>query len=323
MEKLLRAGFAAMGLPLDETALTRFETYYELLEERSKVMNLTAIHGETDVAQLHFLDSAALLTVEPLAGKSVIDVGTGAGFPGLPLKIAQPDISLTLLDSLDKRVRFLGDVCAATGLADVTCLHARAEEAPELRGRFDAAVSRAVARLYLLCELCLPFVRTGGVFLAMKGPDCAEELDEARSAIRKLGGTYERTVTYTVPGTDVTHSVVVIRKTAATVSPPLGEDAKGAFISYAPDANCVGRLDCQKSTTFLTKRLQSAARIICAPPARKFHTCSLSGIFSAAHVAGENDWTFFAPAGANSTRSLKSCRKRPPREPCGGGFGIS
>ena len=150
MEKLLRAGFAALGLPLDETALTRFETYYELLEERSKVMNLTAIHGETDVAQLHFLDSAALLTVEPLAGKSVIDVGTGAGFPGLPLKIAQPDISLTLLDSLDKRVRFLGDVCAATGLADVTCLHARAEEAPELRGRFDAAVSRAVARLYLL-----------------------------------------------------------------------------------------------------------------------------------------------------------------------------
>ncbi len=204
MDELLRAGFAALGLPLDAAALARFQTYYTLLDERSKVMNLTAIHGETDVAQLHFLDSAALLTVEPLAGKSVIDVGTGAGFPGLPLKIAQPDISLTLLDSLDKRVRFLGDVCAATGLTDVTCLHARAEEAPELRGQFDAAVSRAVARLYLLCELCLPFVRTGGVFLAMKGPDCAEELDEARSAIGKLGGMYERTVRYTIPGTDVT-----------------------------------------------------------------------------------------------------------------------
>ena len=205
MDELLRAGFAALGLPLDAAALARFQTYYTLLDERSKVMNLTAIHGETDVAQLHFLDSAALLTVEPLAGKSVIDVGTGAGFPGLPLKIAQPDISLTLLDSLDKRVRFLGDVCAATGLTDVTCLHTRAEEAPELRGQFDAAVSRAVARLYLLCELCLPFVRTGGVFL-----------DEARSAIRKLGGTYERTARYTIPGTDVTHSVVVIRKTAPT-----------------------------------------------------------------------------------------------------------
>ena len=175
MDELLRAGFAALGLPLDAAALARFQTYYTLLDERSKVMNLTAIHGETDVAQLHFLDSAALLTVEPLAGKSVIDVGT-----------------------------------------DVTCLHTRAEEAPELRGQFDAAVSRAVARLYLLCELCLPFVRTGGVFLAMKGPDCAAELDEARSAIRKLGGTYERTARYTIPGTDVTHSVVVIRKTAPT-----------------------------------------------------------------------------------------------------------
>lgn len=198
-------------------ALARFQTYYTLLDERSKVMNLTAIHGETDVAQLHFLDSAALLTVEPACRPSRSSTSApGAGFPGLPLKIAQPDISLTLLDSLDKRVRFLGDVCAATGLADVTCLHARAEEAPELRGQFDAAVSRAVARLYLLCELCLPFVRTGGVFLAMKGPDCAEELDEARGAIRKLGGMYERTVRYTIPGTDVTHSVVVIRKTAPT-----------------------------------------------------------------------------------------------------------
>ena len=147
MEKLLRAGFAALGLPLDAAVLARFQTYYTLLDERSKVMNLTAIHGETDVAQLHFLDSAALLTVEPLAGKSVIDVGTGAGFPGLPLKIAQPDISLTLLDSLDKRVRFLDDVCAATGLTDVTCLHTRAEEAPELRGQFDAAVSPVVGQL--------------------------------------------------------------------------------------------------------------------------------------------------------------------------------
>ena len=133
MDELLRAGFAALGLPLDAAALARFQTYYTLLDERSKVMNLTAIHGETDVAQLHFLDSAALLTVEPLAGKSVIDVGTGAGFPGLPLKIAQPDISLTLLDSLDKRVRFLGDVCAATGLTDVTCLHTRAEDVSDAR----------------------------------------------------------------------------------------------------------------------------------------------------------------------------------------------
>ena len=231
MDELLRAGFAALGLPLDETALTRFETYYELLEERSKVMNLTAIHGETDVAQLHFLDSAALLTVEPLAGKSVIDVGTGAGFPGLPLKIAQPDISLTLLDSLDKRVRFLDDVCAATGLTDVTCLHTRAEEASELHGQFDAAVSRAVARLYLLCELCLPFVRTGGVFLAMKSVESDPELQEARSAIAQLGGAVEDVTDYTIPGTEVTHRVVRIRKERPT---PAGFPRAFARIKKAP-----------------------------------------------------------------------------------------
>ena len=231
MDELLRAGFAALGLPLDAAALARFQTYYTLLDERSKVMNLTAIHGETDVAQLHFLDSAALLTVEPLAGKSVIDVGTGAGFPGLPLKIAQPDISLTLLDSLDKRVRFLGDVCAAAGLTDVTCLHARAEEAPELRGQFDAAVSRAVARLYLLCELCLPFVRTGGVFLAMKSVESDPELQEARSAIAQLGGAVEDVTDYTIPGTEVTHRVVRIRKERPT---PAGFPRAFARIKKAP-----------------------------------------------------------------------------------------
>ena len=155
--------------------------------------------------------------IEITGGKRVIDVGTGAGFPGLALKIACPDMELTLLDSLDKRIGFLRGTCAKLGFDDVECVHARAEEIPDrYRQSFDFAVSRAVARLNLLCELCLPFVRTGGVFLAMKGPDCAAELDEARSAIRKLGGTYERTVRYTIPGTDVTHSVVVIRKTAPT-----------------------------------------------------------------------------------------------------------
>lgn len=216
MEQLLRDGFAQLGLPLSDEALRRFRTYYAFLEERSQVMNLTAIHGEQDVARLHFLDCAALLTAEPFAGKAVIDVGTGAGFPGLPLKIAQEDIRLTLLDSQAKRVHFLAEMCEKLGFADVPCIHARAEETPELRGGFDIAVSRAVARLYLLCELCLPFVRKGGVFLAMKGPDCAEELEEAARAIRTLGGTYERTIPYTIPGTDIVHSVVVIRKTGDT-----------------------------------------------------------------------------------------------------------
>ena len=213
----LRALLAQGNIVLTDEAQDRLLAYHRLLLEWNARMDLTNV-PEEEMALRHYADSLLSLARKEWFpdGARLIDVGTGAGFPGLPLKIAQPDISLTLLDSLDKRVRFLGDVCAATGLTDVTCLHTRAEEAPELRGRFDAAVSRAVARLYLLCELCLPFVRTGGVFLAMKGPDCAAELDEARSAIRKLGGTYERTARYTIPGTDVTHSVVVIRKTAPT-----------------------------------------------------------------------------------------------------------
>ena len=181
LEELLTAGFAQLSLPLDEEALRRYRLYYEALEETNKVMNLTAISGEADCARLHFLDCAALLGLAELEGKSLIDVGTGAGFPGLALKIARPSIRLTLLDSLDKRVRFLSQTCEALGFSDVDCLHARAEEAPpELREQFDIAASRAVARLNLLCELCLPFVKVGGLFVAMKGPDVKEELQEAK-----------------------------------------------------------------------------------------------------------------------------------------------
>ena len=213
MEKLLRAGFAALGLPLDETALTRFETYYELLEERSKVMNLTAIHGETDVAQLHFLDSAALLTVEPLAGKSVIDVGTGAGFPGMPLRLLEPDFDLTLLDSLGKRVDFLQETAQAMDLKRIQCVHARAEEfARQHREKFDIATSRAVAQLNILCELALPLVKVGGQFLAMKSVDSDQEVQSAKSAIAQLGGKIGKIWDYTIPGTDIRHRVVIIQK---------------------------------------------------------------------------------------------------------------
>ena len=216
MEQILKDGFAALGLPLTDTALKHFRTYYEYLSEQNKVMNLTAIEGEADTARLHFLDCAALLTVQELAGRSVIDVGSGAGFPGLPLKIAQEEVRLTLLDSLEKRVRFLADTCALLGFDDVECIHARAEDAKALRGQFDAAVSRAVARLNLLAELCLPFVKVGGVFLAMKGPGAAEELAEAASAIETLGGGAAEILPYTIPGTDQAHSIVRIRKSAPT-----------------------------------------------------------------------------------------------------------
>ncbi|MBO5495958.1 MAG: 16S rRNA (guanine(527)-N(7))-methyltransferase RsmG [Oscillospiraceae bacterium] len=217
MEDILCRGFADLGLPLDETALSRFRLYYEQLEETNKVMNLTAITGEEDVARLHFLDSAALLTLEDMAGKRLLDVGSGAGFPGLVLKIACPSLSLTLLDSLDKRVRFLSGLCETLDLADVRCLHARAEEAPaELRESFELVSSRAVARLNLLCELCLPFVQVGGRFLAMKGPEAEEEVREAAGAIRTLGAEVERLAPYTIPGTDRSPCVVVLRKVRAT-----------------------------------------------------------------------------------------------------------
>lgn len=217
LEQTLREGFEALGLPPDERMIGRYRVYADFLAEKNAVMNLTAIEGEDEVARLHFLDCAALLKEYDLAGKSLIDVGTGAGFPGLALKIACPELKLTLLDSLDKRIGFLRECCERLGFEDVDCVHARAEEAPEeYRTGFDVAASRAVARLRVLSELCLPLVRKGGVFLAMKGPDCAEELGEAKPAIRLLGGELERVAGYTIPGTEIRHALVVIRKTGDT-----------------------------------------------------------------------------------------------------------
>ena len=217
MEEILRSGFAGLGLELDGEALRRFRRYYEYLTERNCVMNLTSIEGEEDTARLHFLDCCALLTAADFAGKRVIDVGSGAGFPGIPLKIAESTISLTLLDSLAKRTGFLSSAAELLGLEDVQVVCARAEEAPRgLREGFDIAVSRAVARLNLLLEVCLPFVRSGGVFLAMKGTDCEEEAREAANAAGQLGGKIREVRRYTIPGTDITHAVVIVDKLSPT-----------------------------------------------------------------------------------------------------------
>ena len=213
LEEILKNGFEELKIPLHPSASERYRIYCDYLSEINKVMNLTAIDGEDEIARLHFLDCAALLGIEDFSGKRVLDVGTGAGFPGLALKIACPDIRLILLDSLDKRINFLRETCEKLGFEDVTCVHARAEEAPgAYRGAFDIVTSRAVARLNLLCELCLPYVKKNGAFIAMKSTDHETELNEAKKAIKLLGGRIERVVNYTIPGTDITHSAIVIRK---------------------------------------------------------------------------------------------------------------
>ncbi|MDY3280883.1 16S rRNA (guanine(527)-N(7))-methyltransferase RsmG [Dysosmobacter sp.] len=213
MNETLTAGLTALGLPTEAApALVR---YGELLIETNKVMNLTAITEPKDVASLHFLDSAALLTLTDLRGRSVVDVGTGAGFPGMPLRILEPSIRLTLLDSLGKRIHFLQGVCDDLGLNDVACIHARAEEfAAKHRETFDVATSRAVAALPMLSELCLPLVKVGGVFLAMKAVDSEEEINSAKHAISLLGGKIREVKDYPIPGTDVTHRLVVVEKIA-------------------------------------------------------------------------------------------------------------
>lgn len=214
-ESLLREGLSGWGFAAD--AAPRLLEFSDRLLEKNRVMNLTAITDPVDVVTLHLLDCAVLLRMEDFRGKRVVDVGTGAGFPGMPLRLLEPDFDLTLLDSLGKRVAFLQEVCNAMALQRVTCVHARAEEfAAQERERFDLAVSRAVAPLNVLCELSLPLVRVGGSFLAMKSVDCAEELQSAKSAISQLGGQLEGCEDYTIPGTDVTHRVVRIRKVRPT-----------------------------------------------------------------------------------------------------------
>ena len=209
------------NLELNEAQLFQLEKYYELLVEKNKVMNLTAITEYDDVLKKHFLDSLALSQFIKLDGKKarLLDMGTGAGFPGIPLKIVFPELEITLMDSLNKRIVFLQDVIKELGLTGITAVHGRAEEAAlklEYREKFDFCVSRAVARLVSLAEFCLPFVKQGGCFVPYKSGEINEELQEAKFAFKELGGEYKKTYEYTLPNSDIERTLLMVEKTKQT-----------------------------------------------------------------------------------------------------------
>ncbi len=214
MLRTLQAGLPNLGLELPDTVQNQLCAFGEAVVEQNKVMNLTAITEPDQVAKLHLLDSISLLTVADFKGKKVIDVGCGAGFPGVPVKIACPEAHMTLLDSLGKRMHWLETILPQLGV-DATCITARAEEAvADRREQYDYATSRAVARLNILLELTAPYVKVGGKVLAMKGTAAQEELQEAKNAIKKLGLQLQQVKEFPVDGT--AHTVIVLEKIAPT-----------------------------------------------------------------------------------------------------------
>lgn len=212
--------FSKLDLPLSDRQAEQFLRFYELLIEKNKVMNLTAITEFEEVLTKHFLDSLLVVrTGEMPAAGRVLDLGTGAGFPGIPLKIAFPDMDLTLADSLNKRIRFLDEVTEELGLKGVRTVHARAEDLgrdPAHREQYDRVVSRAVANLSSLSEYCLPLVKKGGTFISYKSINIDTEAKEADRAIRLLGGNTERIEKYTLPRTNLERAFVIVRKEQAT-----------------------------------------------------------------------------------------------------------
>lgn len=236
MTDLLMSGSAQMGVPLDEKQTAMLEEYARLLVEWNEKINLTAICDNEGIAVKHFLDSLSAITTGYVKGK-VIDVGTGAGFPGLVLKVARPEISLTLLDSLNKRINFLKEVSNALELEGVEFVHARAEDGARgaLRGSFDTVVSRAVANMTALSELCIPYLKVGGRFLALKGPLANEELEKSKRAIHILGGEVEKVAEVKIPYSELSHKIIIVKKVRQT---PLQYPRKAGIPTKNPLDNC-------------------------------------------------------------------------------------
>lgn len=209
-----------LGVSLTDRQIEQFLIYYELLTEWNSFMNLTAITEYEDVLKKHFLDSVSLIqAVDVRKELTLIDVGTGAGFPGLALKIAYPELKVTLLDSLQKRIQFLDAVIEKLGLEGIETIHGRAEDfakPQKLRESFDLCVSRAVANLSTLSEYCLPFVKVGGYFIPYKSEKIAQEKEEAKKALELLGGKFERQVEFMLPSSDIYRNLFVIKKVKET-----------------------------------------------------------------------------------------------------------
>ena len=221
-EALFKQGVAALGGTLTDGQLSQFAAYSALLKEWNQKMNLTAITDDDGISVKHFLDSILpLYHMELPQNASLADIGTGAGFPGIPLKIIRPDLNVTLVDSLNKRITFLETVCKELNLSNVTCIHGRAEELGKdnkYREKFDLVTSRAVANLRVLGEYCLPLVKTGGQFLALKAEEVDEELSDARPMLGTLGGGKPQVIAAPLPESDMVRKLVLIPKDKPTPS---------------------------------------------------------------------------------------------------------
>ncbi|SET72116.1 16S rRNA m(7)G-527 methyltransferase [Natronincola peptidivorans] len=220
INKLLMEGSSQLGVKIEEEQTKKFIKYKELLLEWNQKMNLTAIEEEREVIIKHFLDSISCVQVNQLENKGrMIDVGTGAGFPGIPLKVIFPKLKLTLLDSLNKRINFLKEVCLQLELTEVEFVHGRAEDYGQnkaYRENYEYAIARAVAPLNILAEYCLPFVKIGGYFICQKGKALEDELIEGEKAVKILGGKIVDKKDITLPFSDITHNILVIEKIKQT-----------------------------------------------------------------------------------------------------------
>ncbi|XMB86500.1 16S rRNA (guanine(527)-N(7))-methyltransferase RsmG [Mycoplasmatota bacterium WC44] len=212
----MRELFLDLGIELTERQLNQFERYYELLVEWNEKINLTAITEKSEVYLKHFYDSLCVVKTHNFKDEKICDIGSGAGFPGIPLKIIYPEIDLTIIDSLNKRIKFLDLLCSELGI-EANCVHARAEEyVLDKRETYDIAFARAVAKLNVLSELCIPYVKKNGYFIALKGANVSEEVNESKPAFKKLGSTLESVVEYQLPDSSGERGLVKIKKISST-----------------------------------------------------------------------------------------------------------